>query len=190
MRASRVFRLLFRILILLLTLSVTIVSFLGGLSAVMIFYNPNNIGIDTSNADFNLDYDIDGLNDANFTLPFNITNAGFFDIDNFQLRVELVMNYSHVDYPTPGVNGTRTVKIFEKIQNFGTVPKGLTGNFNFTGIYGDFFAGNFPNMTEIDLFKTPPLLEFYANFTINLDYSLGMHSISINVQNIKVGELP
>ena len=97
MRTSRVFRLLFRILILLLALSVTIVSFLGGLSAVMIFTNQNNIGIDTSNADFNLDYDIGGLNDANFTLPFNITNAGYFDIDNFQLRVELEMNYSNVD---------------------------------------------------------------------------------------------
>jgi len=190
MSASRVFRLLFRIFISLLTLSVTIVSILGGMSAVMILTNPNNIGIDTANADFNLDYDLGGLHDANFTLPFNITNAGYFDIENFQLSVELAMNYSHVDYPTPGVNGTKTVKIFEKSQNFGTIPKGLTGNFNFTGLFGDFLAGNFPNMSDIDVFKPLPLLEFYANFTISLDYSLGMHSISIYVRDLQVGEWP
>ena len=119
-----------------------------------------------------------------------LKNQRFFDIENFQLQVELAMNYSHVDYPTPGVNGTRTVKIFEKSQNFGNIPKGSVGYFNFTGLFSDFFAGNFPNMTEIDVFKSPPILEFYANFTISLDYTLGMHSVSINARNIKVGELP
>ena len=190
MRASRVFRLIFRIFISLLTLSVTVVSILGGMSAVMILSNPDNIGIDTANADFNLDIDEFGVHDINFTLPFNVTNAGYFDIENFQLRVELSMNYSHVDYPIPGVNGTRTVKIFEKAENFGTVPKGLTRYFNFTGDYSEFLIGNFPNITYIDVFKAPPILEFYANFTISLDYSLGMHSVSVYVPDIKVGELP
>ncbi|MHA2283928.1 MAG: hypothetical protein ACXAC5_24070 [Promethearchaeota archaeon] len=190
MRASRVVRLLIRIFIGLLALSVTIISFLGGLSAVIILTNQDNIGIDTANADFNLDYDLGGLHDANFTLPFNITNSGYFDIENFQLRLELAMNYSHVDYPTPGVNGTRTVKIFEKVQPFGTIPKGLVRAFNFTGLFSDFLPGNFPNMTDIDLFKPLPLIEFYANFTISLDYSLGMHSVSINVRNIQAGEWP
>jgi len=171
---------------------VTVVSILGGMSAVMILTNPNNIGIDTSNADFNLDYNITTgvLHDANFTMPFNITNTGYFDIENFQLQVELSLNYSHIDHPTPGVNGTKTVKIFEKSQYFGNVLKGSTGNFNFTGLFSNFFAGAFPNMTVIDVFKAPPIFEFYANLTISLDYSLGMHSLSINIRNIKVGELP
>lgn len=196
MRASRVFRLIFRIFISLLTLSVTVVSFLGGMSAFMILSNPDNIGIDTANADFNIDYDEFGVHDINFTLPFNVTNAGYFDIENFQIRVELAMNYSHVDYPTPGVNGTRIVKIFEKSASFGidvnnwTIPKGITGYFDFTGVYSEFLIGNFPNITEIDVYKTPPIFEFYANFTISLDYSLGMHSVSIYLPNIKVGELP
>jgi hypothetical protein len=159
------------------------------MSAVMILTNSDNIGIDTANAEFNFDYDLAGLHDANFTLPFNITNAGYFDIENFQLRVELAMNYSHIDYPIPGVNGTRTVKIFENSINFGTVPKGLVGNFNFIGLFSDFLPGNFPNITDIDVFKPPPLLTFYANLTISLDYSLGMHSISINVLNLQVYEI-
>jgi len=185
---------LFRIFIALLTLSVTIVSILGGISAVTILTNQDNIGINPSNADFNINYNYTSgvLLDANFTQPFNITNAGFFDIENFHLHVELALNYSHinytrgVDYPTPGVNGTRTVKIFEKSQNFGNVLKGSTGKFNFTGLFSDFLTGNFPNITDIDIFKPPPLFEFYANFTINLDYSLGMHSVTINVRNLNV----
>ncbi len=189
MRTSRVFRLLFRIFIALLTLSVTTVSILGGMSAVLILTNPDNIGIDTANADFNLDFDPYGFHDANFSLPFNITNAGYFDIENFQLKVDLAMNYSHVNYTTPGVNETVTVKIFEKSQNFGNVQKGSVGFFNFTGLYGDFLTGNFPNITKIDVFKSPPIIEIYANLTISLDYSLGMHAISINIRNLKVGEI-
>ena len=75
MRPSRVFRLIFRIFIFLLTLSVTIVSILGGLSAALILFNPENIGIDPGKVDINFNYP--PLN-INFTLPFNLTNAGFF----------------------------------------------------------------------------------------------------------------
>ena len=191
MRTSRVFRLLFRIFILLLTLSVTVVSILGGWSAFNILMNQDNIGFDFDNADFQIDYDLSGFHGANFTLPFNITNDGYFDLENLQLHVELTMNYSHVDYPIPGVNGTRTVKIFESNQTFGTIPKGLTGNFNITGLNSDFapFLGNFPNITEIDVFQPSPIMEFFANFTISLDYSLGMHSVVINLLNWPVYEI-
>ncbi len=195
MRKSRVFRLLFRIFISLLTLSVTVVSILGGLSAVSILMNPNNIGFDFDNADFQIDYDLSGFHGANFTLPFNITNDGYFDLENLQLRIELKMNYSKVDYfngtYTPGVNGTDTVKIFESNQTFGTIPKGLTGNFNITGLNSDFapFLGNFPNITEIDIFQPSPIMEFFANFTISLDYSLGLHSVVINLFNWPVYEI-
>ncbi|MFX1503288.1 MAG: hypothetical protein ACFFDH_20165, partial [Promethearchaeota archaeon] len=53
MRPSRVFRLLFKIFVSLLTLSVTIVAILGGLSAVMILMNTDNIGIDPGQVEFN-----------------------------------------------------------------------------------------------------------------------------------------
>ncbi|MFW9894985.1 MAG: hypothetical protein ACFFD7_04195 [Candidatus Thorarchaeota archaeon] len=189
MRASRVFRLIFRIFIYLLTISVTTVSFLGLMSAINIFSpNSNNIGIDEVNREFNIKFDIGGLQDVNFTQPFNITNAGYFDIENFMIRIELAMNYTHVNV-TPGVNGTRTVKIFDESINFGKVPRGQTGIFNFTGLYTDFDVGIIPNITQIDIFKTPPILEFYANFTISLDYSFGMHSIAINILNIKIHEI-
>ena len=188
MRASRVFRLIFRIFIYLLTISVTVVSILGGLSAVLILSNPNNIGIDTDNAEFNIQinnstYEIENLD---FTLPFNLTNAGYFDLENLKLSIDMAMNYTEVDYPSPGVNETRIRAIFSKTQLFGNIAKGTTRNFVFTGDFADF--ENLPNATEIDWYAGPPDIQFFANLTISLDYSIGMHSLTIGLLQLPVGE--
>ncbi|MFX1298609.1 MAG: hypothetical protein ACFFD2_27590 [Promethearchaeota archaeon] len=187
MRPSRVFRLIFRIFIFLLTLSVTIVAILGGLSAVLILSNPENIGVNPSKVDFNFDYP---PLDINFTLPFNITNAGFFDLENLELKIDLAMNYTHINYPIVGVNTTREIPIFSKTQYFGTIPKGTTGNFNFTGLFSDFYFPPTLNFTtDIDWFRDSPAdILFYANFTISLDYSIGMHSLTIGFVDIYAGE--
>lgn len=192
MRASRVFRLLVRIFISFLMVTATLVSLLGGLSAVMILSNQDNFGIDTDNAEFNLEVNNSTLaiENVNFSLPFNITNTGYFDLENLQLEIQLGLNYSQIDGGGPGVNETRVVKILERTQNFGDIPKGLTGNFTFFGDNSSFLHTNFPDpLTDIDWTRSPAL-EFYANFTISLDYSVGMHSISITVINIKVSEFP
>ncbi|MFX0003990.1 MAG: hypothetical protein ACFE9C_03910 [Candidatus Hodarchaeota archaeon] len=188
MRPSRVFRLLVRIFISLLTLSVTIVGMLGGMSAFMILLNPENIGIDPSEIDIN--FNPSPLN-VNFTLPFNLTNAGYFDLEHLELKIDLGMNYSHVNYTGSGVNVSRVIKVFNKSENFGTILKGTTGNFNYTGLFSDF---NFPpslNMTtDVDWTVGPPAILFIANFTISLDYSIGLQSLTISFTNIPVGGFP
>ena len=190
MRVSRVLRMIFHFFVILLTLSITVVAFIGGLSAVMILSDPTNIGINTDDAEINIDYDISGFQGGNFTLPFNVTNSGYFDLENLQLQLSIGVNYSQVNYPSPGINQTRYIKIFEKVDNFGTIPKGQTGNFVYTGDTIDFFNASFPDPLTINYFRVPYILEFYANFTISLDYSLGMHSLSISVINLLVGGLP
>ncbi len=193
MRPSRVFRLIFRIFIFLLTISVTIVSILGGLSAFIILLDQNNIGVDPDAAEFNLDINnaTGAIDNIDFTLPFNLTNAGYFDMENLELSIQIALNYSHVDYPAPGVNTTRQIQIFTKSQNFGTILKGTTGFFNFTGLLVDFNVGVFPNFTtEVDWLRGPPAIEFYANLTISLDYSIGLHSLTIGILNLLVGGFP
>jgi hypothetical protein len=193
MRPSRVFRLIFRIFILLLTISITTVSILGGLSAVMILSNPENIGVNPSKVEFNLDINniTFTIQDINFTFPFNFTNSGYFDLENLDFNIDLTLNYSHIDYPAPGINQTRKVPIFSKSQNFGTVTKGTTSQFNLTGITSDFDIVNFPNFTtEVDWFRGPPAIIFFANITVNLDYSIGLHSLTIGIIDLAVGGLP
>ena len=101
MRPSRVFRGIFRIFIFLLTISVTIVSILGGLSAILILSDQNNLGVDPDAAEFNLDINnvTLAIDNIDFTLPFNLTNAGYFDMENLELSIQIALNYSHVDDP-------------------------------------------------------------------------------------------
>ena len=190
MRPSRVFRLIFRIFILLLTLSVTVVSILGGLSAFIILdpYS-NNIGVHYTDASFDVDFNnsTGELIAFNFSLPFNITNAGYFDIEDLQVAIKLGIRYEHIDYTVPGQNDTIFIKFFENQQNFGTVTKGNKGLFDFTGDISNVIS--FPNATQINWYRTPPPdLEFFANFTIGLTYSLGLHSLAFNMHNISIGD--
>jgi len=187
MRPSRIFRMLFKIFISLLTLSVTIVSILGGMSAFMILLNPDNIGIDPGEIEIN--FNPSPLN-ISFTLPFNLTNAGYFDLENLEFKVDLFLNYDHVNYTAPGVNVTRTVQIFNKSQYYGNIPQGATGNFNFTGLFDNFTKPRIPDfLTEVDRFRGDPYMIIFANITINLDYSLGLHSLKIGFLNLTVYEV-
>lgn len=193
MRPSRVFRWIIRILILVLTISVTAVSLLGGMSAIMILSNQDNIGIDYDNADFNLDYNVTTgvINNINFTLPFNITNAGFFDLEDLKLGLQISLEYAHVNLTGTGENISQTVKIFDKISSFPTIKKGKTLYDNYTGVYSDFapFLGGIPDIADIDLTRVP-IFNFYGNFTISLTYSLGLHSITFGLNNITLWEYP
>ncbi|MFX0082209.1 MAG: hypothetical protein ACFE94_10705 [Candidatus Hodarchaeota archaeon] len=188
MRPSRVFRLLFRIFITLLTISVTTVSILGGLSAVLILSNQDNFGVDTDEATFYLEINNSTLKieNANFSLPFNLTNTGYFDLEDLQVGVKLGLNYSHIVNAT--LNETRVVELLDVTRNFGNINKGATEYYNFSVSNSSFLHHNFPDPLDVDWFRGPPALEFYANFTISLVYSIGMHALSITIINIKVGE--
>ncbi|KKN28433.1 hypothetical protein LCGC14_0854340 [marine sediment metagenome] len=193
MRASRVFRLIFRIFILILTTSVTLVTVLGGLSAVLILDpTSENIGIDTDEVDFNIDIDLLGgvVNEFNFTLPFNITNAGYFDLHDLEMRFVMGVRYEHINLTVPGQNDTVTAKIFEKTHIYGTILKGATENYVFKGNFTDFISVNFPDLqTEVNWYRSPqPALEFVANFTVSLVYSLGLHVLAFGGTNQSIGD--
>ena len=156
----------------------------------MILQDTDNIGLGIDDAELNLDYDLAGFHGGNFSLPFNITNAGYFDLENLEFSLLISINYSHIDYPISGSNETRNVIVFDKSENFGSIPKGQTGVFNFTADSSDFIAANFPDPLDVNYLRGPPIFEFYANITISLDYSLGMHQLSISIINLLIGELP
>ncbi|MFX1363381.1 MAG: hypothetical protein ACFFCE_10205 [Promethearchaeota archaeon] len=193
MRPSRVFRLIFRIFILILSLSITIVATLGPFSALLILTDyKHNLNVDTDNAvyDVKTNETTHVIEDFDFALPIFVNNTGYFPIENLELTISLEMNYSHVNFTTEGVNTTRQIEILWKYENFGTIPKGERRTLNLTADMSNFNNATLPDFeTEVDWTRGPPAVIFYATLIISLDYSLGLHSITFGISNIQIGEI-
>ncbi|MFW9988211.1 MAG: hypothetical protein ACFFC3_06105 [Candidatus Odinarchaeota archaeon] len=176
-----------------MSLSITLVSALGAFSAVLILTDfENNIGVDIDNAvyDVEINETTYKIEDFNFALPIYVNNTGYFDIENLRFTISLEMNYSHVNFTTPGVNTTRQIEILWKYENFGTIPKGQKRTLNFTANMSNFNEAEIPDFeTEVDLTRGPPAVIFYATLIISLDYSLGLHSITFGITNLQIGEM-
>jgi hypothetical protein len=187
MRPSRVFRWIVRLFLLVLTLSMTIVSVLGGMSAALILGDPNNIKIPSGPIQSN--FDITDVNSMYLRVPFNITNAGYFDLTNLKIDFKVSMVYDHVNLTTPGVNTTTSALIFDKSMSFPTIFYGTSYNGLFNASSGDgFIPSNFPNATtEIDWTRTPHAVEFYSNFSLSASYSLDLISFKVEAFNVSVG---
>ena len=186
MRPSRVFRWIVRLFLLVLTLSMTVVSTLGGLSAALILGDPNNIQIPSGVIEFN--YNSTDLSSTYLRVPFQITNAGYYDLTNLNLDFQVSMLYDHINYTIPGESTTRSVLIFDKLVSFPTIFHGTTYDGLFNASDGDgFLVSNFPDMTDVDMTKTPHAIEFYSNFSLSASYSLDLISFSVDAYNISVG---
>jgi len=165
----------------------TVVSTLGGLSAALILGDPNNIQIPSGPIDSN--FDITDLSSMYLRVPFEITNAGYYDLTNFNLEFKVSMVYDHVNFTLPGVNTTRHVLIFDKSITFPDIIHQTTYIGLFDASSGDgFLAYNFPNVTtDIDWTKTPYPVEFYSNFSLSASYSLDLITFSVEAYNLSVG---
>lgn len=189
MRPSRIFRWIVRLFLLVLTLSMTVVSILGGMSAALILGDPNNIQIPSGAIDSN--FNITDLDSMYLSFPFEIRNEGYFDLTNLNLEFKVSMVYDHVNLTLPGVNTTTSVLIFEKSITFPTILHKTTYNGLFSASSGDgFLASNFPDViTDIDWTRTPHAVDFYANFSLSASYSLDLISFSVDAYNISAGYL-
>lgn len=160
MRASRIFRWVVRIIVLFLTTTMSIVSVLGGLSAVNILSNPNNIQVPAGEiTNYNLT-----SSEKYVVIPINITNAGYFDLNDlyFGLRMELR-------------NSTASKEVHNGNKTFGTIKPGE----KFSGYY---------NATNLNI-NIPPTIanpELYANITISAKYSIDLLSFRINIFDFNI----
>jgi len=187
-RYSRLFRWIVRGFLLVFTLSLSAVSLLGGFSAMTIF-DPNVNRVNVPDGDITANFDINNPSGMFINVPFNISNSGVYDLTKIRLRFQVAMTYD--DASTP-LNDTTTVKIFDKEQFFGTVSQGVTLKANLTGSGSDgFIIANLPDpSTEVDWYRTPYALEFYANFTFSTSYSLDLYTFTVNIINFTAGHFP
>lgn len=157
MRPARIFRWAVRIFVLFLTTTMSIVSILGGLSAVNILSNSENIQIPYGSInEYNITSDTPYI-----VVPFSMNNTGYFDLTNLKIGFSIEMK-----------NDTTSTTLYDDKQNFGTVTAGnvLIDNFNAT-------------FTKPDPIINP---EFYANISVSASYSINLISLSANINNVNI----
>jgi len=184
MRPSRVFRLIIRMFLLLLTISMSLVSFLGGLSAVLILgvneNGENNILVPAGPISSNLNITVP--ENMTIEIPYKITNAGYFDLTNLELSIKLKIIYSHWNYTGPNGNETRKLTIFDKLETIDTIIAGDTAENNFTGtgaVGGGFITANIPNpINEINYLQ---VVNFTIDIILSCSYSLGLLNLRVEI---------
>jgi len=161
------------------------------MSAISIL-NPNsdgqgNINVDLDNANFNIDFDLltGEISEFDFSIPLDITNAGYFDLIDLETMVALGIRYEHINLTVPGQNDLVTRKIFVIEIPLGTILQGETESYLLSGDINNLIPENFPDIiTEINWNRTPePDIEFILNFNVSLTYSLGLHVLAFGIYN-------
>jgi len=176
-RPSRVFRLIVRVFLLVFTLSLSAVSILGGWSAVTML-NPGSNDINIPDGDITANIYL-GNSSVEVIVPFNISNAGVYELSNIFIRFQVGMTFGNTSTLN---NDTTTVQIFDTPQSYGSVLPGQTLKANYTG------TGSLP-LSEVDLFRTPYALEFHANLTFSASYSLNLYTFTVNIINFSLGAM-
>jgi hypothetical protein len=163
------------------------VSFLGGYSAVMILSDPNNINVPSAETSGNLTlYDpatwdkMVTYDHVYFELPFNITNAGFFDIENLQIGLDVEITYEYI----PG-NISTTITVLSHIQTFPTIKRGTFYNGTFSAYYNStaplhdgFDFASLPDKTNINIWEG---FTYQADISLTCKYSLNLLSLRVAV---------
>ena len=185
-RWARVFRWIIRIFLLVFTLSLSAVGFLGGFSAVTIL-DPDSYNINIPDGDIIIYFNITDPSSVQVTLPFNITNAGVYDLTNLELSFQVSMTYGNTLLPG---NASTTVKIFDIYKFYGTVAHGsfLKSSINGSATEG-FILANIPPLSDINWYRTPDPIDGYANLTFSASYSLNLYTFTTSILNYPLGSL-
>jgi hypothetical protein len=168
----------------------SLVSFLGGYSALLILGNEDNIDLDI---DFEGDPFTDPLN-FEIDIEFEIYNMGYFDLEDLNIEMKLYLVYDWVNLTAgpqgDGRNITRYVKIYEDDKSFKTIKAGEKKKNSITIDTEDLLK---INLTEILIYSDKtrdPVIEFEADeIIIKAKYSLGLISFKVKIEDYELGEL-
>ena len=120
MRTSRLIRLVIRFFLLLLASSMSIVSFLGGYSALLILGDEDNIDLDI---DFVGNPFVDP-NNFEIDIEFEIYNLGYFDLEDIEIELRLYLIYGRLNQTNAEKNTTQSIKIYDDEKSFKTIEAG------------------------------------------------------------------
>ncbi|MFX0071392.1 MAG: hypothetical protein ACFFAO_09915 [Candidatus Hermodarchaeota archaeon] len=183
MRPSRIFRLVVRIFLLLLASSMSLVSFLGGYSAVLILTNEDNIDIDLDTTGEISPF----ANNFSLELKIEFHNQGYYDLEDLELELELNIVYLWINKTGNNDNVTTTETLFDYDKDLGTTLAGDVLKKKIEIEYEDLEVNMMALATRIDL--NNPRIDFEAEeIKIKAKYSLGLLKFKVVLEDFDLGE--
>ncbi len=164
----------------------SLVSFLGGYSALLILGDEDNIDLDI---DFEGDPVLNAT-DFEINIEFEIYNKGYFDLEDLKIEMRLNIVYDYVNYTGDGRNVTRNIKIYEDEESFSTIEAGHKEKKSITIEPDDLLKFNFTEiLPHIDQTRDPPIEFVAGEIVITAKYSLGLISFKVKIEDYSLGEL-
>lgn len=164
MGVSKICRIIFRITLLVMTISLTLTGLFGGLSAVAVFSDfSENIEIPSGPITHQLYF----YQPMYLSIPFNITNAGYFPLDELRIGISINMTYN--------VSLSHIIMYNEEV--YPEIGPGVEFEGNFTATDEDF---SFPS-GDIDIFHPPT---FTMDLNISAYYTYRLLFFSVELKNI------
>ena len=181
MRYSRLVRLIARLFLLILASTMSLVSFLGGYSALLILSDEDNIDLDVA-----FEGDLTPANFQKFEvkIEFEVYNEGYFDLEDLEIELKLYMVY---------VNKSNDVliglEIYDGDKSFSTIPAGEKKK-NKIVIDIEDLLEEVPDLAKRVLEADPAKeLAFTAeDITIKAKYSLGLIAFKIKIDEMDLGD--
>lgn len=184
MRTSRIIRLIIRFFLLLLASSMSLVSFLGGYSALLILGNEDNIDLDIEFEGELLDPDFE------IKIEFEINNLGYFDLEDLNIEMRLYLVYDWANKTGDERNITQEIKIYDDDKSFRTIEAGQKKKYSITIEPDDLLKVNFMEIyNNSDKFRDPWIEFEAAEIIIKAKYSLGLLSFKVVIEDYTLGEL-
>ncbi len=158
-----------RIFVIFLSVLLILHSAFSIYSVYLIVSDPeDNIKVPDGNITYN--FNVFDWNHLHFTLPFSITNKGFYNIQDIYIYINLTAIY-----------GNQAKLIFSKYKSFGNISAGQTLKSEYKVGPNDFLQENVIEILH-QTFRNPGPIEFRMDILVGGRYSLSFVGISIQTQ--------
>lgn len=186
MRTARIIRVILSIFIYALSISMSITSILAGYSAISILTTPGNINVPSGPVVSNMDlFRYSAYGEENFytSIPFNYTNAGYFDLTDVYVNISI--KFSYLDFIT---HQNQTIKLFTREDRYPDRNRRetyagwfnvSTDAFNYDQIPSDIFY-------RIDISRDP-VVEYFMDASFSAKYGMGLYAFKATINNIPLG---
>jgi len=172
----------------------SITSILAGYSAINILTTPGNINLPSGAIQTNIDlyaYSKTGVQNFYVYIPFDYTNAGYFELTDLAIEVTLKIEYIDSDTQEP-----KTIIFFNRKDAYPNVKRGEKyegwynideDDFNYNAIPENLFS-------KIDT-NRDPLIDVLADVHLSGEYGIGLYAfearlLDLNIASTTTSDLP